>query len=332
MTFSYFAVCLQIPYIFHWHSADAWLLVRSFFIIYIPAISSLALKSFFFGNKRWRRLRLTLIGGLPGAVVAGLFVLACFGGGVSVRSDVFLAAIIVVALFLLAYLLRVTVWLRRQIGVFIHGEYSNEEDFPVRFASSIVFVPMLATAVAWWVFLCDSRAMTAVLDVAMSVLGLIILLVILHPQRNGNGMLSSNVIEECLSASDDDDAAEEPEADREERPVRHKTSVLPDYVKDRLEQQIRTLINERQLFLKPGLKRSELSEMIGSNRTYVSIVFKERFGSFYGYINKLRIEYAIHYAGTHPDADQYEIAVNSGFGSVKTYTRVKKAYSSGQLS
>lgn len=327
---SYLAACVQLPYLFNWSSPDAWLLVRGFFIVYVPAISSLAFKKFFFKNEEHDKYSYALIVGLSVSVILMMFVMACFGGDLSGKHSLIKVAIIAVSLLLTVYLLYVTIRLSRQIGDFVRGEYSNDEDFPVRFATSIVFVPTLATAIAWGAYVCDSRTMTSVMNVIMTVTGFTILLVILHPQRNGGGSPSTDVINIIeSSASEIENTPVDDNSDA--LPESRLNGTLPEYLKDRLEQQIRSLVSEKRLFLHPGLKRSELSEMLGSNRTYLSIVFKERFGSFYGYINRLRIEYAIRYAEEHPGADRQEIAVNSGFGSVKTYDRVRKAYMAGDF-
>lgn len=333
VSLSYLAVWFQAPYLLHWHSADSWLLVRSFFIIYIPVISSLAFKSFFFGDRNRRRLRTALVGIPAMGVMTFLFILACRGGNVSEKNELITAIVIILSFSLTAYLLRVTLWLRQQIRDFMHNEYSDENDFPIKFASAIVFLPITSAIFAWVIFLCDSRAMTACFSIVTAIVGLAILLIILYPQRNGHMLMTDTTPSGSTEKTPSDDVLCS-KTDVPERRLSNKRQAgsLPEHQKDRLEKQIRTLIHEKQLFLQPGLRRSQLSEQLGSNRTYLSVVFKERFGSFYYYINSLRIEYAIRYAEEHPDADCHEIALNSGFGSVKTYNRVKKAYESGELS
>lgn len=332
VTVSYLSACLQIPYLINLQSGDAWFLVRSFFILYIPVISSVAFKSFFFGGKTRCRFGQTVVCCLSGVVLLSLFSLASLGGNFSEIHGWIKTSVVVLSMLFFVYLFRITLWLRSQISNYLHGEYSSEDDFPIRFASVMVFIPLLTTLVAWWIFLCDSKAMTAFFSIVVAVVGLVILLVILHPQRSGSGLVSiAAVVDDEEQVRDESEKEEELEGCDDTVLIR-RADVLPEHAKDRLEQQIRKLVYERQLFLQPGLKRSELSEMLGSNRTYVSIVFKERFGSFYSYINTLRIEYAIRYAESHPEADRQEVAVNSGFGSVKTYSRVKKAYVAGELS
>lgn len=76
---------------------------------------------------------------------------------------------------------------------------------------------------------------------------------------------------------------------------------------------------------------SEVARVLHTNRTYVSEVMRERFGSFYSYVNTLRIRCAEAHREAHPDATQKEIMAHSGFGSVKTYVRIKKLYDEGRL-
>lgn len=275
------------------------------------------------------RYSLITIGGLAGGAILSMSVIACLGGRLVESFPAYKRIIEGVSLLLAIYLLYVTICLRRHIRDYIKGEYSSDEDFPLKFASSVVFVPLFATLLSWGVYMCDRPAVTAGLNIVIAIVGLILLLIILNPQRSG-GSIGSLAISDGIDP-EFQNAEEKPEQPEDVCVCEQKPGVLPGYMKDRMEQQIRALVNDKQLFLRPGLTRSELSEMLGSNRTYLSIVFKERFGSFYGYINGLRMEYAVQYAIDHPEADRNEIAVNSGFGSAKTYDRVKKAYLAGEL-
>ena len=56
------------------------------------------------------------------------------------------------SLLLTAMLLHTTSWLLRQIRLHMQEEYSNSEDFPVRFAGFVVFMPVLYLGAAWWLF------------------------------------------------------------------------------------------------------------------------------------------------------------------------------------
>ena len=87
---------------------------------------------------------------------------------------------------------------------------------------------------------------------------------------------------------------------------------------------------EQQLYLNPNLKLDDLAAAVKSNRKYVSLVMNERFGSFYKELNRLRVEAALEYKKKNPAATREEVALHSGFASVKTYSRNLDAYRKGK--
>lgn len=105
------------------------------------------------------------------------------------------------------------------------------------------------------------------------------------------------------------------------------TFTLPAATMDELEEKIRHALTVQKLYLNPNLKLSDIADAVESNSKYVSLVMNERFGSFYAEVNRLRIKAAIRYKEQHPSADRDEIAVNSGFSNVKTYSQNLKLYS-----
>ena len=116
----------------------------------------------------------------------------------------------------------------------------------------------------------------------------------------------------------------------EEEHEKH-VSDIPSQVKKDIEGKIRKLVIDGKLYLNPNFNKTELVTLVGTNRTYLSEVLRDSFGSFYSFINKLRIEYAAEYSREHPTATNSEIAAQSGFGSVRTYTRVRGLYNNGEL-
>ena len=74
-------------------------------------------------------------------------------------------------------------------------------------------------------------------------------------------------------------------------------------------------MEQKKGFLNPHLTLAHVASQTDYGRTYVSKVFKQEFGGFYNYINRLRLEYAAQYASEHPEASQDEIASQSGFSS-----------------
>ena len=307
---------LLTPYLFHYDSHDTWLFTKSFMLFFMPVFGTLSFRSFFFGvTATWIRHYLLLLV-LPMAVLATLFVFACIGGNyLDVdgfgEHEVVLAASSVLAVKMIL----TTRWLFRKINEFVRGEYSNEEDFPLVFAKMVIYIPFWVWVLAIMVFLADSHIVNAIYFISISVLCIGITILILHPQRRECEVMTKDIENEALNA----------------RAATQSSSSISDAVKEKIEHQIRDMIEDDRLYLDPKFNKTILAERLGTNRTYLSVVFRERFGSFYCYVNTLRILYALSYLEQHPKATQTEVAAKSGFGTTKTYAKVKKLYEAGEL-
>ena len=88
---------------------------------------------------------------------------------------------------------------------------------------------------------------------------------------------------------------------------------------------IQRLFSEERIYLNPRLKLSDISRMVGSNRTYVSDFFNRVNGkTFYEYVNRHRVAYACELlTGTSKCVDV--VAEEAGFSSRSTFFRVFSA-------
>lgn len=329
VSLTYLTPLLLLPYVFHWRSPDTWLFVRAFFLFYMPVFASMAFRSYFFSGRRWRWLRMGLGTVLPGLFLLVLFVFACKGGDSLTRWQEGLIVPITetVCALLAGYLVYTTFWLMRRIHYYLHGEYSNNEDFPIRFAKGVVFIPLLMLLITWGIYLADNCWLLGCFYLLVTVVAFGILLVILHPQRTGARLVEQEmelVTDRVIQENETMVSDEMKEAMME--PSRDSGSASSE-VLDRLEQKLRVLVEEEKLYLKPNLTMTELAVRLKTNRSYLSQLFRNRFhSSFYGYINRLRIHYAIEYVRKHPEATRRDIAAKSGFGSVRTMNRVREEY------
>lgn len=223
--------------------------------------------------------------------------------------------ILVVSFVLATKMMFTTHWLYLKIKEFVRGEYSNEDDFPLSFARIVIFIPFAAWLISLAVFLIDSYVVNACNLLFITVLGVCITILILHPQRKVCETMEKDIEKDAIEA----------------KAVSVRNNAVPTAVKDNIERQIRDIVEDEELYLDPKFNKTVLSERLSTNRTYLSVVFRERFGSFYCYVNTLRILYAIKYLEQHPKATQTEVATNSGFGTTKTYVKVKKQYEAGEL-
>ena len=85
------------------------------------------------------------------------------------------------------------------------------------------------------------------------------------------------------------------------------------------------LIVTEQLFLKQGIRISDIASMLETNRTYVSRLVNNTYNmSFSDYINTLRIDYAEQYLLHNRDAKQSDIAAACGFPNASAFNNVFK--------
>ena len=101
-------------------------------------------------------------------------------------------------------------------------------------------------------------------------------------------------------------------------------STLKDGHCDKIIAEVSSYVEGEKAFLNPNLKLSDLAEHCTFGQTYISLALKERYGGFYNYVNKLRLNYFEEYKRLHPTAILDDIAERSGFSSRQSYYNVKK--------
>lgn len=315
ITSIYACFALPVVWLFRMDSPDAYFFMRVFLVLLLPGAGVLSFRQFFFSQTKHRRLIFVLSGIIPLAVILTCWIYGWIGGDTLHRHrDTLFPLIGGYSLLLTVMLLQTTCWLLRQIRLHMQEEYSNSDDFPVRFAGLVAFIPVLYQGAAWWLFITGDHDYNMWFQLAISVMHVVLLIRILHPQRKEY----REVVEE----------AEELIAEKIETVLSDRgsgSSLLSVDAMNELEAKIRVALTEDRLYLNPNLKIGELADAVKSNRKYVSIVMKERFGSFYKELNRLRIEAAVRYREEHPSASREEIAAHCGFSNVRTYSRNLKS-------
>ena len=297
----FLTVVFLIPYIVFPDKRGAWLLMKAYFLPGELFILAILLFSYFGTIMHWRKWRVpTLILGLVASV-------ALFAGpmssllGLGEKDSALVADCIIYGLgvSMTAFcVLAIWVVLRWTAKIDVE-EYSNPEDFPVNFARRQVRMMAAVMLLLWVNALLDSPAAMAVLNVLLSISSTVLLISALHPHRHG-----------------------EPEEEATpERPA--AKSVLPAARAKALAAAVRRVMEEEEAFLDPHLTLQEVATRCGTSRTYISNVFRTEFGSFFTYVNTLRLQYADSYAAAHPGAKLNEVIEASGFGSRSSYYTVK---------
>lgn len=94
-----------------------------------------------------------------------------------------------------------------------------------------------------------------------------------------------------------------------------------------LEERIRILMNEQQIWLNPEITLEEMSHMAGTNRTYLLQKVKEMgFRNFSDMINHHRIAHAVAEQKRNPEAKLLDILFSSGYRSRTSAMRNYKTY------
>lgn len=88
-----------------------------------------------------------------------------------------------------------------------------------------------------------------------------------------------------------------------------------------IDQKLRTMCEDKLLFLTPDITLETLALRLGTNRTYMGMYFRERNTTFYQYINTLRIEYATRLMQENPNLSLRKVAEQSGFRSQPTFRK-----------
>ncbi len=91
---------------------------------------------------------------------------------------------------------------------------------------------------------------------------------------------------------------------------------------DKLKMNMENLFKDETIFRNPDLKIWDVSNMLGTNRTYVSKVINREYGrNFCNHVNHYRVEYAKKIIDKNSQLTNEEIAELSGFGSANSLYR-----------
>lgn len=300
------ATCL-LPYVANPASPAAWLLVKCYF----PATYYFycgVLIFMFFGTVK-QRYRWHTIGWVTAilviAALAPLVINAWIPGGVLTEKGMQMQRGLVLCVSVLTIpFCALSMW--KVWGCIVEARddnYSNPDDFPLAYAQRVWLAPVFLTPFIWPAFLTDSPSVMAWMCLPLSVFNVVLLLNVMPAWRRGI----------ILS-----------ETEQEETEVGSRERILMEEHTAQIAQKIEEYVKEKQGFLDPHLKMDQVVDYCGTNRTYVSLTFKEHFGGFYKYVNQLRLEYYEQYMQQHPKSTKDVAAQASGFSSYQSYYKAYK--------
>lgn len=188
------------------------------------------------------------------------------------------------------------------------NEYSNDSDFPVKFAKSIQYHPLVICLVLIANFLINAPIAKIVRDVILILMNVWLAINTLNPHRN------SKKLPQDLKKKDDAEASEIPA----------KYRLTEKYCRE-TEQKLVEIIRAKSLYLEEHITMNDLIDIMHINRNYLSeVIARSKYQSFYKLINTMRIEHACDMLKTDSTAKLEQIAISSGFSSGSAFSQVFK--------
>lgn len=134
-----------------------------------------------------------------------------------------------------------------------------------------------------------------------------------------NYLLDFDTAESILESSDESVAPDESVSDEPSETMEDAPSYFPD-IKKKVDRWI-----DSQGYTKQGLTIEDLSDALGTNRTYLSSYIRSTYRlSFREWVTSLRMEYAKNLMTDHPEYTIAAISESAGFVSLSYFTRIFK--------
>ena len=303
-----------LPYVYNPMSPTAWVLMKSYLVATWHFYCGLLLFCFFGTVKQWNQWKTT-------SWIAAIIVIIAMGpivadawipGGILSESgsQMWNHVIMGVGLLMMGYaalaMWQVWQWMRQARD----ANYSNPDDFPMAYAHRVWIAPVLYAPVIWPAYILDSPRVMMVQNFLLAMSNVILLLNVLPVWRR-----------KAILSSPGDDQTDEMTLGCECEELQ-STAIEEQVAQTAIE--IEAYVREQQAYLDSHLKIDDVVAHCQHGRTYVSLTFQRRFGSFAAYVNSLRLLHYEQYISDHPAETKEAAALASGFSGYNAYYRAKQ--------
>lgn len=303
----YLLQIFQLPYLIHIGVPDALLYVNAFSALVFPSLMLVMCESYFFPLNVHRKREYLLF--LPGfLVLLPLFLNAT--GVLSLPSSFrpFLFGIVSAVFAYFFYRsLRMSGKIGQAIRLINEAEYSDDKDFPLRFAQYIQWLPVTINLLMAINFLADDVWVKFAWDVFFTIVNVWFVFFTLNPWRK-------------------------PVFTQEEKEIierKTKSNGTSFRLSDKKYEELCLLLKHQmeveKVYLSPHLTMEELLKHLSSNRNYLSeTIARLGYKSFYDMINRYRIKQAIEMIKANPEMKMMTVAFECGFSSPAAMTKAFK--------
>lgn len=191
-------------------------------------------------------------------------------------------------------------------------QYADSDDFPVRFANLIRWVPTLVLLLLAINFYADDPWVKFGRDILFIGANVWFCILTLNPWRK--------------VASELPEQTETPEMpEMQESSVSAVHQVTNARFND-LARRLEALLTEEQIFTEPHITSDTLTSKLGTNSKYLAeVIRRSGYQSFYDMISQHRVRHAISLIHQYPDERLADIAEQCGFSSQASMTKAFKA-------
>ena len=304
---AYLMATLLLPYVFDPTNEAAWTLMKSYFPATYYFYCGLLMLCYAGTIKQWNRWK--PVSWVAVCIVIATMLVPIFNAwlpfdfmnakGLQFWHYVITVESLLMMAFCCLAMWQVWNWIRESYD----ANYSNPDDFPIKYASIVLYYPIILTPLVWPAYILDSRQLMAILHLFLAVFNIVLLITVMPAWRR-KIILPSTVEDEFGEDDDQEDVAFEEQIER--------TAL-----------EIQSYVEEQHAYLDPHLKIDDVAEHCQHGRTYVSLTFQRRYGSFARYVNALRLAHYKQYMIDHPDETTESAALASGFSNYMSYYRAK---------
>ena len=295
--FIYLMQIFELPYLFQIGNPDVLLYVNSFSLLFFSLQMLVMCEGYFFPLAVHRKIEYWIF--IPAIlIIAPLFLQAVHIIKLpeGYRPWVFIT-VSVVALFYFSLNISMALRIGRMVRKVNEAAYSDSDDFPVRFARYIQWVPTLVCVMLFANFWFDNVWAKFVRDVLFIFANIWFCVFTLNPWRKVFTRREEEMIEQM------------------ERPD-NVTFRLSDKRSKELCSRLEDLLQKEHIFTEQHITIDMLIQRLGTNSKYITeIIRRSGYQSFYDMICQHRVRYAISLIHQYPDERLHVIADQCGFSS-----------------
>ena len=293
----YLIQILEIPYLVQIGNPDALLYVNSFSVLIFSLQMLVMCEKYFFPRAVHRKREYTIF--IPGVIILlPLFLQAVHLINLpdGYRPWVF-GIVSVVFLFYFTLNLKMALRIGRMVKQVNEAAYSDSDDFPVRFAKYIQWVPTLVCVLLFTNFWFDNIWAKFVRDLIFIFANVWFCIFTLNPWRKAFSKREEEIIEQM----------EQPD---------NAAYRLSDKRSKELCNKLEDMLIKEHIFTEPHITIDILIQRLGTNSKYITeIIRRSGYQSFYDMICQHRVRHAISLIHQNPDERLHVIADQCGFSS-----------------